>query len=399
MQIFTVDLSHVRKLDRKGVIVVGLLKDLFSTVFNSRFDPSTVDWEAIHTSYKQTHLQQSALDVVVGKIITICNLVVFKTDEKDLDYRLNVKPNDNQNALDFRSEMIRRILVDGEALIVKKEDGWYLADSWSVDDKAMKAKTYSNVFVGGMRLYKRFTANDVLHIKYHNKKLKKYLNDLNDTYAKLFERVIDVHMRDQQIRIFAKFPGLAGKSEAERKAHAEIHKKFLRGLSDQIKNESVVVVPRQDDYEVEEKSQSYLGRSVSEVGLVENIYITRVANALQVPPLLFSDDFADVSHHNENMIRWCIKPLIELITTEINAKCFTKYEYKKGKHVRANYGRAIYTDEFAMAKDVEKMVGSGVWTIDDVLESLGRQRIGTEETTRRYMTKNLAPIALLEEGG
>ena len=54
--------------------------------------------------------------------------------------------------------------------------------------------------------------------------------------------------------------------------------------------------------------------------------------------------------------------------------------------------RLLYASEFAMARDVEKMIGSGVWTIDDVLELKGDKRLNTTTTTQRYLTKNIAPL-------
>ena len=38
------------------------------------------------------------------------------------------------------------------------------------------------------------------------------------------------------------------------------------------------------------------------------------------------------------------------------------------------------------------LVSSGVLTIDDVLEALGRERVGDEITSSRLMTKNLGAI-------
>ena len=92
-----------------------------------------------------------------------------------------------------------------------------------------------------------------------------------------------------------------------------------------------------------------------------------------------------------NFINQCIQPLMELITTEINAKYFSKSKLKEDR-LTYNTMRLLYASEFSMAKDVEKMIGSGVWTIDDILELKGNRRLNTKITTQRYITKNHAPL-------
>lgn len=357
------------------------------------YDPSTSsipvsDWDSIYSDYQTTHLRRSALDTVVGKIKNTSNLIVFDTPDEKLNYRLNVKANDNDNKTDFRNKVIEKMLLEGEALVVIYNNNFYVADSFTATDTVLGPKRYENVVIDNLSLSRYFTSNEVFHFRYINDKLKRFLNSLDESYAKLFQRLIEVHMRNNQIRFYATFAGVARKDDGTQ----EKFTKFLHGLEDKIKNDSVVIVPTQKDYEINENAQSYESRSITEVGDLENMYIRQVANILQVPPLLFSGDLADVTVHNDLYIKHCIRPLMETIASEVNAKYFNATEYMSNQHVRVNSVFAIYNSEFEMAKDAEKMVGSGVWTIDDVLELQGKKRVGDTVTTQRYLTKNIAPI-------
>lgn len=368
------------------------MKKFKNLLIGKPYDASTEsipvsDWDSLYEEYSDTHLRQSATDTVVGKIKNSVSLVKFHSKDKNLEYRFNTKANQNMNANEFKSKIIHDLIFEGEALVVIVNDNLYIADSWSVDKQALRENRYYEVVVGGLPLKMQFTESEVFHFKYHNEKFKKLLRQLDKSYATLFQRLIDIQMREQQVRIFAKFPGMTSKSEEEQ---AKFNK-YLKGLEKKVKEDTVVVVPRQDDYDIEEQKQSYLGRSVSEVQTLENMYITQVANALQVPPLIFSGELADVSQHNENYIRDCIRPLVDIIATEVNAKYFKMPELED-KQLKANTIQLIYNSEFAMARDAEKMVGSGVWTIDDVLEQQGKPRLETELTTRRYLTKNISPL-------
>lgn len=345
------------------------------------------EWNDIMGGYSDTHLRQSALDTVIGKIKNTSNLIKFDTKDDKLNHKLNVKPNDNENKSDFRNKVIDRMLLEGECLVIRVNNNFYVADSFSVEGPEFGQKTYKNIVIGNLSMSKYFKSSEVFHFRHTNDKLKRFLSDLDDSYAKLFKRLIEVHMRNNQIRIYAEFAQSKKDSESQRK-----FVKFLKGAEDKIRNDSVAMIPTQDDWKLSENAQHYESRSIKEVGDLENMYVRQVANILQVPPLLFSGDLADVSQHKDSYIKDCIRPLMEIIATEINAKYFSAEEYAKGETLKVNAVHALYNTEFEMGSDTEKMVGSGVWTIDMVLEAMGKEPVNSTVTTQRYLTKNIAPI-------
>lgn len=356
------------------------------------YSPS--DWSILVDEYAKVHLKQSALDTVLGRITASANLVDFRTKDKELFYILNTAPNVNENAKDFRTKLLRTMILDGEALVVQLEDKWYVAEDFTVDDKVLTEKTYNNIFVDGLKLNKSFLSGEVYHFKYHNSKLRKLLKELDKSYVDLFSQLVSVQMRQGQLRVYAKFKGFSNpdkKDEEEKK-----FKLYLKSLSDALKTNSVVVSTRNDAYDLEEKTDNYLGRSVDELQKLENIYIAKVANALQLSPLLFTGDLADVEQHEKNAIKYAIRPLFEIITTEINKKYFGR-EYDAD--LIANVTPLTYNNEFEMAKDIEKLVGSVVFTPDDILEMLGKQRTGLPEMTKHYLTKNIEPVTSDLKGG
>lgn len=352
------------------------------------------EWDFLIEEFENVHLKQAALDTVLGRITASATLVDFRTEDKPLWSLLNIAPNDNENAKDFRTKLIKQLIIDGEVLVVQLNDKWYVADSFNVDGKILYEKAYKNIFIEGMELHKPFLASEVYHFRYHNNKLRKLMKELDNSYAKLFRRLIEVQLRQNQLRIYTKFNGFNDpnkKDEEEKK-----YKSYLKGLSTALKENSVVVSPRNDSYELEEKTDNYLGRSVDELQKLENIYIAKVANALQLSPLLFTGDLADIEQHEKNAIKYAIRPLFEIITTEINKKYFGR-EYEPD--LIANVTPLTYNNEFEMAKDIEKLVGSVTFSPDDILEMMGKARTGLPEMTRRYLTKNIEPVTSDSKGG
>lgn len=338
--------------------------------------------------YDDLHLRQYAVHTVVDRIINVCLLAQFQSEEnRDFLYKLNYKPNPYYNGNEFKRKIITNMIYNGECLVVKIFDDYYVADSYSYDEKT-KLFTVTTKYSAKEKTY---SIDDVLHIRYNNVEFRNFLNSLSNSYDKLYKRVLEVQMRQQQIRVYAPFKGVSAKNEENSKRFMN----FLSGMKKQLENESIAVVPRQDDYDVEEHSQNYLGRSAEELGTIENMYVKQVANILQVPPLLFSGDLADTSEHSKNFVRWCVKPIMNEIANEFNAKQ-TKSSLKNSL-ITVNTIECVYVSEFEMARDVEKMIGSGVWTIDDVLVQLGKKRENTKDTTRRYLTKNIGIIEQAEE--
>lgn len=338
--------------------------------------------------YEDLHLRQYAVHTVVDRIINVCLLAQFQSeDSSNFLYKLNYKPNPYENGNEFKRKIITNMIYNGECVIVKPFDDYYVAESFTYDDKT-KLFTVTTEY---STIEKTYSVDDVIHVRYNNVKFEEFLRTLRQSYDKLYKRVLEVQMRQQQIRVYAPFKGVSAKNEENNKRFMN----FLSGMKKQLENESIAVVPRQDDYDVEEHSQNYLGRSAEELGVIENMYVKQVANILQVPPLLFSGDLADTSEHSKNFVRWCVKPIMNEIANEFNAKQ-TKSSLKDNL-ITVNTIECVYVSEFEMARDVEKMIGSGVWTIDDVLVLLGKKRQKAKDTTRRYLTKNIGIIEQAEE--
>ncbi|MFN0602696.1 phage portal protein [Facklamia hominis] len=351
------------------------------------------DWDELYSTYKDTHLRQAALDTVVGKIAASSFLISFSSKDETLNYRMNYKANDNLNAVDFREQVIKKLILEGECLVIPIGSKLYIADSFSVERlKEMEGYFYKDITVGDFAMQKTYQAKEVFHFKYFNPELKKFIRNLDDEYAKLFKRMIGVHMREQQIRLYSQFKFLKG-SDKSQEEQLKDFKKYLNGFRNEIENEQVAILPRQLDYDIEEKSQSFLGRSVTEIGDLENMYIKQVANILQVPPLLFSGDLADISQHREAFVAFCIKPLMEIIVTEINAKYFSQKEIKEAKQLHYNTIQLQYNSELDMAKNVRTMMESAVWTIDMINEILGKPKEDTPITNKRFITRNMAPLS------
>ena len=63
--------------------------------------------------------------------------------------------------------------------------------------------------------------------------------------------------------------------------------------------------------------------------------LSYVARNLGIPLGLINGDTADIQGMTDNYMKFCINPIIEKITDELNAKLFTVRSYKEGKRIKA----------------------------------------------------------------
>lgn len=360
------------------------LKDYFLRIMGFN---KTEGYEILMEKFEEVHLQEAALNTVLGRVKASAELVKFKTSDEDLNYLLNVAPNQNQNASDFRSKLLDKLIREEECIVVQINDEWHIADSFNLIEKALVPNVYHDVIINGYRLSDTFTSQQVYHFKHYNPRLNKFISQLNKSYSDLFSRLVEIQMRQSQIRVYAKFNNVSDPSKHEE--NEKKYKRMLESLSKALRNNSVVVAPRSDAYEIDESTDKYLGRSISELQVAENIYVGKVANALQMSPLLFTGDLADIEQHERNAIKYGIRPLMNIIVNEICMKWFGR---EHEHDLVADTTPLTYNNIFEMAKDIEKLVGSGTVTPNEMREELGKEKVDDERLDDYYLTKNIATL-------
>ena len=88
----------------------------------------------------------------------------------------------------------------------------------------------------------------------------------------------------------------------------------------------------------------------------------------------------------------CIDPICDQLQEEINRKRYGYDRMRAGDYLRVDTSSIRHFDMFANAANVEKLVGSGAFTINDVLRSAGLPTIPEPWADEHYMTKNIAAL-------
>ena len=358
--------------------------------------------EEMEAAAQELSIRIMALQVCVNMIANFVGKCEFKTfrNHKLVHcqeyWMLNVEPNVNQNSSAFWHEVIYRLCVDNEVLIISTthRDGHEMlvvADGWEKPDKyPAKQNEYKGVSVGQVTYKKTFRENEVIHLILHQKSVQKVLEAMYSCYNRLLNAAQKSYTRGKGVRLKVKVDQIAS-------GEAEFAQKFKDLMDKQvapwIKNDSGVL-PQFDGYEYTEmgKDSGARGENTRDIrALVDDIF-TFTARCMGITPVLVTGDVADSKDAMNRTLTTCIDPLCDQIQEELIRKRYGFEEWQKGNFVQIDTTTIQHFDMFANAANVEKLIGSGAFSINDVLAAAGLPQIDAPWAQKHWLTKNIGLI-------
>ncbi|HDK4055299.1 TPA: phage portal protein [Staphylococcus aureus] len=376
---------------------MGLLSDLFKS---NRKTAEQLGLSIVSAS-KKTHIKRLAINSCIELIAKTVSQVEFKIKDNNkytkdsMYYKLNVKPNINESATQFWQKAIYKLLYDNELLIIQNDsEDLLVADSYQVTKYAHVPNIYSQVRIGDFEYTRTFNSNDVIHIKYNNENSESILNELYGDYGDLFARFIEFQMRKSQVRSIVKIDSKWG-NDKERRAKVN---KFIQDIYQNFKDKSFAIVPEQEGIQYKEQTLSQAANSVDDVDKVGKQFLNNCAIKFGIPVQLLTGDIAEVDQNMKRFIKMTIKPLLQLIVTELNAKLFDEKQYLNDSKIIANTLPITFDSIFDMANQIDKLVASSVFVGNEIRRELGYEESKDELMNEHLVTKNYQTLKQLREG-
>ena len=336
-------------------------------------------------------LTNLAIEIGVNRISDVvakCGFKIYSKNNEDIsdfDYKLNVKPNPNQNATDFWKQAIHMmILKDDGCLIVNLKDNLYIADEWDCDDNVIKERTYSNVRIvvddDEYIVNKKFKATDVVHLRYSNPLLMKLLKDSN----KLVEQGWNVAIngfKSKAPKIKVSIPASLKLQDSNGNivTSNEYAEKVANTLSqDDIK--AIVSSSGIDISTIDTKNSLTSG----DIEKLRNEVFTTTAIALGIPKSVFNGEVTDNSNE---FFTYACDPIIKIINNAMQGAWLEIDEYKNGDRIYVNCSSMKHIDVIESASNLDKLYCNG-WSFNDVLDLLDKPRIEEDWADERRFTKN-----------
>ncbi|EOL42005.1 phage portal protein [Enterococcus phoeniculicola] len=355
-----------------------------------------LDIEFAESVANRAYLKSIAKDTVLNFVArTMSTLeVTFKNKENvdDWDYILNVRPNSDMSAATFWEKFFYRLLDDNEVLVVVTDDNQLLiADDYYRQEYAVYEDTFSMVTVKNYTFKKTFKMSEVIYLEYNNDKLEVFMKGLFDDYAELFGRILEVAMRNNQIRgtVGVDSSGTVNNQKSESgETRTERLQKFIDKIFTSFSTKSVAIVPKLKGFEYEEytNKQGVSNQSLDELNKMISSLIDVVANAIGVPTALIYGEKSELDSNLKAMKKTCTSSLVKKLQDELVAKILTRQEYRDGERIKVI--KVLPVSIVENATQIDKIVSAGAFYIDEVREENEYEPLPNKEGQKIIMTKN-----------
>ncbi len=386
---------------------MGLFSDIWASAKSKSKNTDLSAYEALFNVQATLGMKNVALESCVTYLARLVSKgkFVFKNDnsimDSDYDYALNVRPNPNQTATEFKVSMIKKLL-NGELLVIKDEDKFFVADNF-ITKHSLNGNTYTNVTINFSRdsvlsapnsgpfkqdYFERiFTQGvDCFHLNNDNIGINKYVDSLWDDYGRLFGKLITNQLRVGQLRAKVSIPVNSKLEEAEQK---KVQREFATTLSNSLLNDPIVFIPDNGKSnsaydEITASKSATIQNQITDFGALKKIFISEVATLLGIPPALVLGETANNSENLELAIESAAIPLGNKLSEGFASLLIKESGYTVGKTIQMTGFKTINILDRADA--IDKVGSSGVVKINEVREAAGLPAMADGDKV--IMTKN-----------
>lgn len=390
----------------KGVFNIKFFK--FIKPENGKTGVKEVSCKELFETATEFGIRKLCFDVCVNMIANAISRCEFKTFEghkeiKRNEYWLwNFEPNQNQNASDFIHKLIYNLYHDNEALVVEvkkgnSKKGIVVADSWVPSEyDPQKPNKYREVVVDGYKYSTTFDESDVLHFKLNNEDIAETIKKMNGAYEKLVEHAAANYNWSKGQHWKVHVDSIAQNKEDFEQSFAAVLKEQLKPFFESFRS----ILPEFDGYTYTNMSSDVKQDPEEIRGLIEDIF-NSTAKALLIPIVLINGKVEATEDANNRFLTYVIDPIVDQLNSETNRKRYGIDKWMNGDYLRVDSSSIIHFDLFANAANIEKIVGSGAFSINAILKAAGQEPINEEWANEHYMTKNIGTVQELanQKGG
>lgn len=361
----------------------------------SMFDLDLID-ETNHRAYLKKMALETCINFI-GRTISQSDFRIMKDGKRQINdwhYLLNIRPNTDQTATDFWQDFVYQLIYENEVLVVLTDNNDLLiVDDFDRVEYAVYPDVFQNVTVKDYTFKRTFRMDEVIYLTYNNEKLTRFMNGMFDDFGDLFSRMIEISMRNHQIRGTV---GVEASQSLDEKNQSRLQT-FIDKLFTSFRKNTVALVPKLKGFEYNEVAKGEgKGQSIEEITKLKRSLVDDLANILGIPKALIHGELSDFETSIKAYIRFCNSPVVKKIENELNAKVLTKNEYLRGDRV-AVLG-LTERDLIENAEAVDKLVASGAFTRNEVRELFGKERSDNPELDKFVLTKNYQSENELEGG-
>lgn len=334
---------------------------------------------------------------MIANAVARCEFRTFRNGKEIQErehYLWNVEPNVNQNSTAFLHKLVAKLLTDDECLIISTRqregyDALVVADSYMLNGcYPSKQNEYTDVQVGDVSYEKTFREREVLHLRLNHVNIKPVLDGLYASYCRLITAAMKRYEWDK---------GQHWKVHVNQLAQGQddFTARFTTMIEEQAKvflDSNGAILPEFDGYAYTNEG----GKSTVDLADIQaqaKDIFAFTAKALQIPAVLIDGTVQGTEDAQARFLTGCIDPICDQLQEEINRKRYGYEAMRRGDYLRIDTSGIRHFDMFVNAANVEKLVGSAVFTVNDILRAAGLPTIPDPWADEHYLTKNIATLS------
>lgn len=355
--------------------------------------------DIISVDIKKLEISKLAFNKGVGMIahaIAKSEFIVQREGGRVKDHvywLLNIQPNPNETATDFWIEVVQRLLTQQECLICTVGGNFYIADSYNTDSAVMLPRIYKNITIISngetFRLNKNIRADEVIHLRAQNKKIKKYLEKI----LKAYDDIISALASAKKIAVTPKFamniptsiPLIQTKDE-EGKVKTLTVDQYKRNIKKLLESDTIEIIQNSNGMNIEPlKMES--NATGEDIVKIANETFVECALAMDIPKAVFLGEITEKADSTNEFITYGVGWIVELISDSLNAKLVGEEAFEKGERIWIDMSRFKHRDLVESAANLDKLRSIG-FNFDEIREAIGWEALNTEFSRERVVTKN-----------
>lgn len=311
-----------------------------------------------------------------------------------LYYVLNVSPNANESASHLKRMLIERYYLNGEALLLVENDQVFLADSFTRQQMGLADDVFTGITVNQMHTdMRQLRAGDVMYFGQGDVRIRSVVSAAVRDYSQLLGVATRSYATSNTPKYTFNSQGMQRGNnvdeEQQRKLTAERFRDFINATR-------AAVLPQNQGRELA-RFDSGTPAPVADITSIRDDMFKTVAQAWQIPLSMMTGNITNMSEIVQTFLTFCVDPIAVMIGDELTRKVMGYWDWKQGDRIVVDTSRVKHIDIFDVAPNVEKLISTGTFTIDDVRSKLGEQPLDTDFSKAFYLTKNFTPAEDMRE--
>lgn len=339
----------------------------------------------------------TAIDLI-ARFVSKCEFKTLKNGKEDKGpewYRWNVEPNKNQNSSAFLRKLITTLYYRGECLVVESNNQLLVADSFQRTPYVMYDDVFSDVTVGDFTFTRKFNGSEVLYWNLsalgNQQSMQQIIFGVCESYAKLLAYAMKSYQSSRGSKALFKYEALPPHVTQENantwlQGQIEKYAKFVSSDS------GIATVGKGTGLEAFDRKATYSNETTRDIRHLVDDISDFTAKAIGIHPALLRGDVQDIDNAMNYTLTVCIDPLVDMLREEIVRKTLGQSGLAKGYDLVIDTRMVKHIDLLESTGAIEKLIGSGVYCVNDIRKLLGDTIIEEKWAWKHFVTKNHGAI-------